>query len=63
VASCSAVERSHERSMAMGFAASMPSSNCFFRSGSPARAASTPAWIFSHTRGTPKTMLGRTSLR
>ena len=25
-----------------------------------ARAAFTPAWIFSHTRGTPKKLLGRT---
>ncbi len=44
-------------------AAAMPSSNFAFFSGSAARAADTPAWIFSHTRGTPKRMSGRTSFR
>ena len=63
VASCSAVALPHDRSRAMGIAAAMPSSNWAFLAGSAPRAALTPAWIFSHTRGTPNMMLGRTSLR
>jgi hypothetical protein len=47
----------------MGTAAATPSSNWAFFSGSAAMAADTPACSFSHTRGTPNMMLGRTSLR
>ncbi len=40
-------------------AALMPSSRALARAGSADAAASTAAWSFSHTRGTPNTMLGR----
>ena len=32
-------------------------------SGSAASRAPIPAWIFSHTRGTPKNAVGRTAIR
>ena len=61
VASCSSVASPLSLASTIGSAASIASANFWPFSGSAAIAALTPAYIFSHTRGTPKTRLGRTS--
>ena len=62
MASCSEVARPQSTASAMGAAAATAAGERR-RPGRDRRPArrSTPAWIFSHTRGTPNTMLGRTS--
>ena len=57
----SSVASSHAMRWTIGLAASTASSNCRAFSGRPPRAPTTPAWIFSHTRGTPNRTLGWTS--
>ena len=61
MASSSAVAVPRVRRSEIGMAAATASSNFAFFSGSAPRAACTPAWIFSHTRGTPNMICGRTS--
>ena len=61
MARSSSVASSHAMRWTIGFAASIASSNWRAFSASAPRAPTTPAWIFSQTRGTPNMTLGRTS--